>query len=322
MRGAELESEQRRNVLIVDDVPDNIEVLAAALGDDCEVFFAVSGEEALEIASRRRIDLILLDIMMPEVDGYEVCQLLKADPQLAEIPVIFVTAKTDTEDEAKGFAVGAVDYITKPVKRLTVQARVHTHLQLKAHRDRLKTLANVDGLAGIPNRAFLDQVLEREAKRASLDGSPLSLLMVGIDAFDTIAQREGRLAMQRLLEAVAGAVAAMAQGPLDLCAHYGGPQFALLLPQADAAAASARGSAVIDAVAALGVTVGEGDERRRLSASVGGVSADFVLLDPALRVRPQEMTLTATRALEQAAAAGSGQLSLRMWEMQPTGLSL
>ncbi|NBC48456.1 MAG: response regulator, partial [Gammaproteobacteria bacterium] len=299
--------------------PENIEVLAAALGTEYEVFFAISGDEAIELTSSQRIDLILLDIMMPEVDGYEVCRLLKLDPELAEIPVIFVTAKTDLEDEAKGFAVGAVDYITKPIKRLTVRARVKTHLELKASRDRLKALANLDTVAGLPNRATFDQVLERETTRAQLEGAPLSLLLLGIDAFDLVAQAQGRSALQRSVEQVGYAAAAKASGPLDLCAHYGGPQFALLLPHADVATASARGAALIDAVAALGLQHGEGAARRPLTASVGGVSADFVLIDPAMRVRPQEMTLLATRALDEAARSGCGQLSLRRWEMQPMG---
>jgi diguanylate cyclase (GGDEF)-like protein len=314
------DAEQRRNILIVDDVPENNEVLAAAIGPEYEVFFAGCGDEAIELALNQRIDLILLDIMMPEVDGYEVCRLFKLDPQLAEIPIIFVTAKTDIEDEAKGFAVGGVDYITKPIKRLTIRARVKTHLELKASRDRLKALANLDTVAGLPNRVSFDQMLERETTRAQLDGAPLSLLLLGIDAFDQLVQAQGRLALQRLVEQVGRTVAALASGPLDLCAHYGGPQFVLLLPHAAAAAAAARASALIDAVAGLGLLHADSQRPRPVTASVGGVSADFVLIDPTMRVRPQELTLIATRALEEAAASGHGQLSLHRWEMQPTGI--
>jgi PleD family two-component response regulator len=123
-----------------------------------------------------------------------------------------------------------------------------------------------------------------------------------------------------MLERVAPAVAAQASGPLDLCAHFGGPQFALLLPQADAAAASVRAVSLIDSVARLGLTHGEGAARRSLTACVGGVTADFMLIDPTLRVRPHEMTLTAMRALEEAAAEGYGQVSLQRWEMAPASL--
>lgn len=316
---ATTEPAQRRlpHILIVDDIPDNIEVLAAALGDEYEAIFAMSGEEALEIAANQRIDLILLDIMMPEVDGYEVCRLFKAEPQLAEIPVIFVTAKTQVEDESKGFAAGGVDYITKPIKRMTVRARVRAHLELKASRDRLKGLSLVDGVAGIPNRATFDSVLEREVKRAQLDGTPLSLLLLGLDGFQELATALGRFGVQRILESVAKAVAKKTSGPLDICAHFGGPQFALLLPKSDTSAASRRASALVDAVASLGLTYGAGDGRRFVTASVGAVTADFVLSDPASRVRPHEMILAAIRALEEAAGKGHGQISLQRWEMSP-----
>ncbi|MGD8276146.1 MAG: response regulator, partial [Thiohalocapsa sp.] len=152
-------------VLIVDDVPSNVALLADALGDEHELFFATSGEEAIAMAAAKRIDLILLDIMMPEVDGYEVCRLLQLDPLLAQIPVIFVTAKTQITDEVEGFAAGAVDYITKPISPPVVRARVRTHLELKASRDRLRALANLDGLTGLPNRAAFDDMLARELRR-------------------------------------------------------------------------------------------------------------------------------------------------------------
>lgn len=303
------------NIMIVDDVPENIEVLAAALGDGYEAFFATSGDEAMELASRQPIDLILLDVMMPEVDGYEVCRLLKLDPALADIPVIFVTAKTDIEDEAKGFAVGGVDYITKPVRRLTVRARVKTHLELKAKRDALKALANVDGLDNIPDRQTFNQMLEHETKRAQLDGAPLSVLVAGVDAFDGIAEAEGRRGLRALLEQVAEQMLAAMTGPLDFCAHYSGAQFAVLLPRADAALAAARSAALIDAIAGRGLRYG--DRRKPLSMSVGGVTADLGFMDPSARPRAQELLLAATRALEQAADTGPGQLALRRWEMEP-----
>jgi diguanylate cyclase (GGDEF)-like protein len=303
------------NILIVDDVPENIEVLAAALGDGYEVFFATSGEEALQLASRQSIDLILLDIMMPEVDGYEVCRLFKVDPALAEIPVIFITAKTDIEDEAKGFAVGGVDYITKPVRRLTVRARVKTHLELKAKRDALKAMANVEGLENIANRATFEQMLEQENKRVHLDGTPLSVLMMGVDSFDVIAEVEERRVLHRLLEQIADGVVAATTGPLDVCAHYSGAQFAVLLPRADLALAAERGSALIDHIAALGLRYD--DHRKPVSVSIGGVTADIALMNPTAKPRAQELLLTAARALEQAAVSGTGQLALRRWELEP-----
>ncbi len=128
-------------VLIVDDVPANIRVLIQALISDYEIGVATNGLEALEIVhSQDPPDLILLDIMMPEMDGYEVCRRLKADEKTRDIPVIFITARSEEDDETKGLALEAVDYITKPFCLSIVKARVRTHLELKRHRDHLDVL--------------------------------------------------------------------------------------------------------------------------------------------------------------------------------------
>ena len=126
-------------VLVVDDVAENIDVLAGALADDYDVKIALNGEDALDIAfSKPYPDLILLDIMMPGMDGYEVCQRLKENKDTQDIPVIFVTAMDEMEDEAKGFTVGGVDYITKPIRTPIVLARVKAHLELEMAREHLK----------------------------------------------------------------------------------------------------------------------------------------------------------------------------------------
>lgn len=120
----------RQCLLLVDDEPTNLQVLRHILQDDYRLLFAKDGPKALELAGRERPALVLLDVMMPGMTGHDVCQQLKNDPVTREIPVIFVTALADTEDEAKGFEVGAVDYITKPVSPAIVKARVRTHLSL------------------------------------------------------------------------------------------------------------------------------------------------------------------------------------------------
>lgn len=124
-------------LLVVDDEPTNLQVLRHVLQDDYRLLFAKDGQRALELAEKERPDLILLDVMMPGMTGHEVCQALKADPNLAAIPVIFVTALGDVDDEARGFELGAVDYITKPVTPPLVRARVRTHLSL-VHLDELQ----------------------------------------------------------------------------------------------------------------------------------------------------------------------------------------
>ena len=138
---------ERQTVLIVDDAPDNIRLVNEVLKDLYRVKVATNGEQALHIAfSSDPPDLILLDIMMPEMDGYEVCSHLKRDSQTAGIPVIFLTAMSRMEDEEKGFEVGAVDYITKPISPPILLARVRTHLRLKKVTDYLKSRAEDSGL--------------------------------------------------------------------------------------------------------------------------------------------------------------------------------
>ncbi len=129
---------EKQTILVVDDTPENIDILVGILKVDYKVKAAPNGEKALKVAEKNPPDLILLDIMMPVMDGYETCRRLKADPILKEIPIIFLTAKTETEDIVKGFDVGAVDYLTKPFNPQELQVRVNTHLQLRKSKQELE----------------------------------------------------------------------------------------------------------------------------------------------------------------------------------------
>lgn len=132
---------ERQRILVVDDIPENIQVLAGTLNREYTVIAATNGYKALELAGRQPMpDIILLDVMMPGIDGYEVCSQLKSVPSTKDIPVIFVTALGEAADEARGLALGAVDYITKPVNPGLVRARVQNQLELKRHRDHLREL--------------------------------------------------------------------------------------------------------------------------------------------------------------------------------------
>jgi len=133
-----------QRILIVDDEPVNIQLLCEIVKQDYEVIVATNGREALRLAtSEKPPDLILLDIMMPEIDGYEVCRRLKANPATQKIPVIFITAMSEDEDENLGLKLGAVDYITKPISPMVVQSRVNTQMEMKRHRDQLEKLVEV-----------------------------------------------------------------------------------------------------------------------------------------------------------------------------------
>ncbi|TFG35252.1 MAG: response regulator [Desulfobacterales bacterium] len=135
-----IQESPKEKILIVDDFPASVRILANKLAEDYRVLTATSGSEALDIIHAEPPDLILLDIMMPVMDGYELCRLLKQDEKFRNIPVIFVTAKAEEEDEEKGLALGAVDYLIKPVSATIVKARVRTHLELKRHREHLEKM--------------------------------------------------------------------------------------------------------------------------------------------------------------------------------------
>jgi len=172
-----------QNILIVDDTRMNIQIMKDILADSYVIFCATSGKEALKIAMSQRIDLILLDVVMPEMDGYEVCRRLKATHNTQNIPIIFVSAMSDVEDETKGLEMGAIDYIFKPVNPAIVKIRVKNHLELKRYRDILEEQSLLDGLTGIANRRHFDQVFDKEWRRALRRGEELAVIFLDIDYF-------------------------------------------------------------------------------------------------------------------------------------------
>ncbi|WP_321491353.1 diguanylate cyclase domain-containing protein [uncultured Desulfobacter sp.] len=222
------------SVLIVDDTPINIQVLVNALKDTYRVRIANEGRKALSVAaSEDPPDIILLDVMMPEMDGYEVCRCLKQNPKTMQIPVIFVTTRRSSEDEAFGLNLGAVDYISKPFSIPVVKARVRTHLQLKLRTDKLEALAMVDGLTGIANRRSFDQTLDLDWRRAQRMGSHLSLIMIDIDEFKAYNDNYGHGAGDECLRVVAEAIESIMRRPGDFVGRYGGEEFVVLLPESD-----------------------------------------------------------------------------------------
>jgi diguanylate cyclase (GGDEF)-like protein len=242
----------RPTVLIVDDHPANIHLLAEALAGEYEIIVATNGQEAIELAlAGDAPDLILLDILMPGMSGYEVCERLKKEEWTKSVPVIFVTAKNREEDETYGLQVGAVDYITKPFSMPIVKARVRAHVELKHHRDLLETLSLRDGLTGIANRRQFEQHLERCWRLASRERIPLSLCMADIDHFKLFNDRYGHLSGDECLRNVARAMEKCANRPMDLVARFGGEEFVAILHGTDRAGAALIGETMRDSIEAL-----------------------------------------------------------------------
>ena len=243
-----LKTSEKNKILIIDDLPDNIMVLYNLLCDDYQVIFATGGENGLQLAQQHRPDLILLDIMMPGIDGYEVCRRLKLLEDTRQIPVIFVTALVSVEEEARGLELGAIDYISKPISPPIVKNRIHNHLQLKRHSDllellsaelteknrQLEVLAKMDGLTGLANRRFYDDTLDIEIRRAVRNNTPLSLFFSDIDFFKSYNDHYGHLAGDDCLRSVGALLQRLFKRGGDLPDRYGGEEFAIILPGADA----------------------------------------------------------------------------------------
>ncbi len=241
---AEMMLERRPRVLVVDDQDVLLQSIAALFGTDHEVSVTTRGEQALALAIHQQPDLILLDVVMPGVSGYDVCRQLKADPQTRDIPIIFLTAQSDAESEAACLGLGAVDFIAKPFHPDVVRARVRTHLTLKQQSDFLRRWVFVDGLTGIANRRHFDERLQTEWGRAERTGKPLSLLLLDVDHFKEFNDRLGHQAGDDCLRLVARALTAVVRRPGDLAARYGGEEFVCLLPDTDEAGALSLAEAV------------------------------------------------------------------------------
>lgn len=288
-----------QNILIVDDTRLNIQIMTDILAKDHKIFCATSGKEALEIAMSQRVDLILLDVIMPEMDGYEVCKRLKSDHQTQNIPIIFVSAMTDVEDETKGLEMGAIDYIFKPVRPAILKMRVKNHLELKRYRDILEQRSLFDGLTGIANRRHFDEVFEKEWRRALRSGDTLSLAFLDIDFFKRYNDCYGHLAGDDCLRKVGSALKDSLHRAGDLVARYGGEEFVIVLPSMSQADAVQVGEKVRQNIESLKVVHELSEVSDYVTISVG-----IATIIPEKDMDPASLLKKADNALYQAKSKG------------------
>lgn len=249
-------------ILIVDDNSTNLGVAVDYLEESgFVVLVAQDGESGLKRAKYACPQLILLDVLMPGIDGFETCRRLKADAITKDIPVIFMTALTNTEDKVKGFEVGAVDYVSKPIQQEELLARITTHLRIQALKQQLQKqnqqlqqqtlelkhakesaesayqeiqrLANLDSLTQVANRRRFDEHLSGEWRRLMREQAPLSLILCDIDYFKRYNDYYGHQAGDACLQKIAQAMEHAVKRPADLVARYGGEEFAIVLPNTD-----------------------------------------------------------------------------------------
>ncbi len=263
-------------LLIVDDQPANIQALYQAFAADHQVLMATTGAQALALCASQQPDLVLLDVVMPDMDGHEVCRRLHADETCRDIPVIFVTAHNDERAETLGLEAGAVDFISKPINPKTVRARVRTHLTLKAQADLLREWVYLDGLTSVSNRSGFDERLASEWARARRNGSALSVVLIDVDHFKRFNDCYGHQAGDDALRRVAAALRQGIRRPGDLLARYGGEEFVCLLPETPLDGALTLARTLADSVAALGIAHADSPtgDFLTISLGVGSIDAD------------------------------------------------
>ena len=256
-------------LVVVDDQPVNIQALYQVFAADHQVLMATSGPQALALCTSKRPDLVLLDVMMPDMDGYEVCRRLQADPDTRDIPIIFVTAHNDEAAETRGLEAGAVDFISKPINPKIVRARVKTHLTLKAHADLLRQWVYLDGLTAVYNRRYFDEHLATEWARAQRNGSALSVVLLDVDFFKRYNDRYGHQAGDDCLRRVAACLRQGIKRPGDLIARYGGEEFVCLLPETPLQGALEFARQLGAAVAALNIEHADSSVAAFVTVSLG-----------------------------------------------------
>ena len=307
-------SQRRSTILVIDDNPTSRLVVVNYLKScDFEILAAELGQTGFELAQASPPDLILLDVMLPDSNGFEVCRQLKQTHPLREIPVIFMTALTETQHKIEGFRSGGVDYITKPIKTEELFARVEVHLKLRALSQALSErtealeaanrelyrLATLDGLTQVANRRCFNERLQREWGRLARDRQPLSMIMVDVDYFKPYNDCYGHLQGDDCLYRIAQLLDENLGRSADLVARYGGEEFVVLLPQTPLAGAEYLAWKLQKAIVSLQLLHEPSPISPYVTASFGIAS-----LTPTADLKSNQLIIQADQALYLAKQAG------------------
>lgn len=220
-------------ILVVDDKPINIQTIYSILNSHYVILAATSGEEALQVCQDNRPDLILLDVLMPDMSGLELCKQLKADESTQNIPVIFVTFFNQQEEEDECWRCGGIDFITKPVRPMTLKNRVRFHLTLQKQKEMLQKLVFIDGLTGVYNRRYFDEHLDSMKNKTLRTQQDTAVLMIDIDEFKLFNDNYGHVKGDTALKSVTKTLKASLLRPVDFVCRYGGEEFVAVLPDTD-----------------------------------------------------------------------------------------
>jgi diguanylate cyclase (GGDEF)-like protein len=324
------------SILVVDDLPDNLNLIKTILQADgyTDILMAHSAHEAFDYLGitddRRRgatnIDAILMDIMMPGIDGIEACNLIRAKERLRNIPIIIVTAKTDANDLQAAFAAGAVDYVKKPFNKVELLVRLRSVLKLKHEMDRrrarekelhevtrlleeanrtLYRLSSLDGLTGIHNRRRLDEFLAVEWTRSVNEANPLSIIMADIDSFKAYNDTYGHLMGDDCLVQVANVLTGTLHRPSDLVARFGGEEFVAVLPKTTAEGALVVAERMRSSITELGIK-----HKKSINSNCITMSFGIATHWPGQKSTPADLLLAADWAMFQAKRAGGNMVKV------------
>jgi diguanylate cyclase (GGDEF)-like protein len=289
-------------VLVIDDEEINRMALTQILSQEFAVVTATDGRDGIEKALALRPTLILLDIMMPGMGGFDVLRELKHSKETANIPVIIITGLDKEEDEEAGFFFGAVDYITKPFKRNLVRARVRNQMQIVHHIRTAETLGYLDELTRLPNRRQFNERIEQEWNRCMREQTPLSFLMMDIDHFKEYNDTYGHPQGDVLLRTIANIFREQVQRASDMVARLGGEEFGVLLPATDSAQARAIAEKIRSAVESAVIQDFDG-KRTQITLSVG-----LATIVPTKDQLPKDLVSAADAKLYNAKGAGRNQV--------------
>lgn len=293
-------SDFRPRLMIVDDEASNLSILLEMFGREYKIVAAKNGAQALKRALKNPPDLILMDVVMPEMDGYVACRHLKENEATRDIPIIFATGLDESADGYRGLELGGVDYIKKPYEEKIIRARIETHLRLSRKSSLLEELASLDPLTDIPNRRSFDRFLETAWNKALRAGTSLSLIMVSVDGFEAYGEQYGYARAGRCLGTIAGILSRCARRS-DLVARYGEETFSVVLPETGREEGEKIGGLMLDHVREAGIS-GEkspGGDRPKVSVSLG-VAAGI----PEEGRSATDMVELARKALGKAASGG------------------
>jgi diguanylate cyclase (GGDEF)-like protein len=317
-----MQPNEKFSILLVDDDRTVVRVLSHILSDFEPLRFATSGRLALKLAREAVPDLVLLDVDMPELSGFEVCKAFKNDSTLAHVPIIFITSHESPELETAGLQLGGVDFIGKPLHASLVRARVRTHQRLKMLSDTLRSVVKMDFLTGAATRRQLEKALTQEWLRVQRTGAPLAVLLAAIDGFSAYNAEFGQQKGDDCLRAVAVALRSATHRPTDMLGRYAGGKFALLLPETDPRGASIVAQRAIESVYALQIPHAASTDRGHITLSVGvgyrhmsrttdgGTDASSSTARSVVGAVPDDLIAIAERALNSARSAGGHQARL------------